>query len=180
MRCLRICTFLALLLGLTVAFGQAAQPILPKKKVTPPKTASTAKNPQTAQKKANPANFNVPATPLAGNVNPAGVAAAPKGNGLVDVKTADKEVAFDIATEAACQRLQATDGGLNFVAAKLEDVAEGQKVTLSIAGDKKENISGTVVKFDGKQVTIKINLPVGQDPPSSDGKQVALVSIRSL
>ena len=58
MRCLRICTFLALLLGLTVAFGQAAQPILPKKKVTPPKTASTAKNPQTAQKKANPANFN--------------------------------------------------------------------------------------------------------------------------
>src|SRR5262245_35656169 len=174
------------LLALVFAMGlclcadpaEAAAPKKPKPK-TPPKVAQN--------------QFKVPTTPLNGNVKPDGTTTPTTTTGTTakgdtskaaDTKTVDKEVDYDIADDAKVQKLHKFDTGLNFVEAKIDELMEGHKVNLSLVGKGKKkdvvHVSGTVVKFSDKKVTLKMTVPEKQDVPGGDGKQATLVSIRSL
>src|SRR5262249_46632751 len=95
---------------------------------------------------------------------------------------------FTVSEDAKVQRLQSSATGLNFVTADVDDLAEGQKVTLSLSptstSEKKdvENVSGTLIKIEdsGTKLTLRLTVPSGKEPPEPAGKHATLVSIRSL
>lgn len=173
----------AMVVCLVAEPADAAAPKKPKRPKAPPKVAQN--------------QFRIPATALNGNVNPAGTTpTTTDGTGGTtgktntakgtDTKTVDKEADYDIADDAKVQKLHKFDTGLNFVEAKIDELTEGQKVTLSLVGkgDKKDvtHVSGTVAKIadGGKKVTLAMTVREKDDVPSGDGKQATLVSIRSV
>src|SRR5262245_17928909 len=88
-----------------------------------------------------PPMYNVPATPFpTGRVLSNGSAALP------GVNTVDKEGDFVIADDATVQQLTKFSDGLKFVEAETGDLRDGLLVTLTLKGDKIENVSGTITK----------------------------------
>ena len=183
-RCRFCFGFLALVFAMGLCLSGDADAAAPKK----PKKPKTPRPPQVA-----PNQFNVPATALPANTTPTttdGTTTA-KGDtakgGADTTKTVDKEAAYDIADDAKVQKLHKFATGLNFIEAEIDDLMEGQKVTLSLvtkAGDKKDvtHVSGTVAKIaeGGKKVTLTMSVREKDDVPTGDGKKATLVSIRSL
>jgi hypothetical protein len=174
--------FLALVFAMGLCLSADVDAAAPKK----PKKPKTPRPPQVA-----PNQFNVPATALPANTTPTTPDGTTKGDtakgGSDTTKTVDKEADYDIAGDAKIQKLHKFATGLNFIEAEIDDLMEGQKVTLSLvtkAGDKKDvtHVSGTVAKIaeGGKKVTLTMSVREKDDVPSGDGKQATLVSIRSL
>jgi hypothetical protein len=172
---------IALVFAMGLCLSADADAAAPKK----PKKPKTPRPPQVA-----PNQFNVPPTALPATTTPTtdGTTKGDTAKGGSDVtKTVEKEADYDIADDAKVQKLHKFDTGLNFVEAKIDELMEGQKVTLSLvtkAGDKKDvqHVSGTVSKVveGGKKVTLKMSVREKDDVPGGDGKQATLVSIRSL
>jgi hypothetical protein len=173
MRLARICAFVTLMVVLGNSFIETS-------------AAETAQQRQARlnrQKKKNmakkgtklPVTNNVPAAPLP-------VRPLPTGNaGLPGVNTVDKEADFTVDDDATIQQLTKFASGLNYVAAQIGDLKEGVLATLTLKGDKIENVSGTIVKLtdSNKKITLRMTIPSGQTPPEQAGRPCTMVSIRT-
>jgi hypothetical protein len=170
MRFARICAFVSLLTVFGYTFveveAQTAQQVQQQNK------KKKAKKGQ----KLPPTN-NVPPTPLPMNTRVLANGSA----SLPGVNTVDKEADFLVADDATVQQLTKFPSGLNFVAAEMGDLREGLLVTLTLKGDKIENVSGTITKLEdsNKKVTLKMTIPAGQTAPEQAGRPCTMVSIRT-
>jgi len=185
MRVVRICTVLFLLFAVghhfvDVAAAETAQQRQQRQR----REAEQRRAREAAQKKAQqnkgqkrPVTNNVPATPL-----PTNVRVYPDGSaGLPGVKTVDVEGDFTVADDATVQQLTKFPSGLNFVGAAIGDLREGLLVTLTLKGDKVENVSGTITKLtdSNHKITLKMTLPSGQTAPDQGERPCTMVSIRT-
>lgn len=118
-----------------------------------------------------------------GGVRPQPAPRLPTPTATPKPATVDRELTFDIASDAAVSKLQASSTGLNYVAAKFEDIQVGQRLSLSPTKKgavKTDEVTGTVLAVNAaqKQVTVKVSLPAEQ--PAPEGNQPAqTVTIRS-
>jgi hypothetical protein len=172
MRLARICAFLTLLVvfGNAIVECDAAAP-------TPQQRANQKKKARAKKGQKLPPTNNVPPTPLPPNVR-----VLPNGNaGLPGVNTVDKEADFTVEDDATIQQLTKFPSGLNYVAAEIGDLREGVLATLTLKGDKIENVSGTIVKLtdSNKKITLRMTIPSGQTPPDQAGRPCTMVSIRT-
>jgi hypothetical protein len=124
-----------------------------------------------------PPMYNVPATPFpaSGRVLANGSAALP------GVNTVDKEADFVVDDDATIQQLTKFSDGLKFVEADIGDLRDGLLVTLTLKGDKVENVSGTIAKLteSNTKITLRMTLSAGQTTPDQAGRSCTLVSIRT-
>jgi hypothetical protein len=183
---------LLLVTGVVIVIGADASGA-PKKKAT--KKKSTPNKGEIQQPK-----FGVPATSLpapGSTARTAGYGSSPPASGLTTSYGSpslaaglliEREVDVSLADDAKVQRLKSFANGLSYVSAGIEDVKEGQQVTLSLFDkidvDKKkvQNLTGTVQKVseDGQRLAIRFFVSEGGNAPDPDSMECALVSIRSL
>jgi hypothetical protein len=96
----------------------------------------------------------------------------------------DRDVVFEIASDATYSRLQSSATGLNNIEAKFADIKVGQRLSIS-AGKKggparPDDVTGTVVAVNegNRQVTMKVSVPA--EKPAGDLNYIAQnVMIRS-
>jgi hypothetical protein len=171
MRFVRIFAFLALI----VVFGYSCAEIQGAQQ-TQQQQNNKKKKKTTKKGQVLPPMNNVPATPL-----PAGRVLANGTTGLPGVNTVDKEADFVIADDATIQQLTKFPDGLKFVAADSDDLKEGLLVTLTLKGDKIENVSGTITKLadSNTKVTLRLTIASGQTAPEQAGRPCTQVSIRT-
>jgi glucose/arabinose dehydrogenase len=106
--------------------------------------------------------------------------------GQPPTKTVEKELEWPVSEDVTVQRLKSFPTGLNFVDAKPSDVADGQKMTITVTakGDKDskkvDHYSGILVRYSDNKMTLRCTFTDKEETPTTDGKEVVQMSIRTV